>query len=542
MLRQYELIDKVKAYDDHTDETLLNKAYVFALRAHGAQKRESGDPFFSHPVEVAGILADFKFDYLTVVAALLHDTVEDTEVSLKDIEQHFGSEVAFVVDSVTKLSRLELRSKNSQQAENFRKLVLAMAEDIRVLFVKLADRLHNMRTLYYIKDPLRRQKIAQETLDIYAPLASRVGVQKMKEQFEDLAFKELQPQDYDNLSKKLQKIVSSVEDPIANIVHDLDDLMKSSGLKARIFGRVKTPYSIWTKMKAHNLLFDQLCDILAFRVIVTTLPDCYRALGILHCAYRVIPGRFRDYISTPKSNQYQSLHTSVMSPQHQRIEVQIRTEEMDRSAEYGIAAHWTYKQGLRSYDGKRYQWIRNLLQMLQQAKNPEEFLANTKLEMYRDQVFCFTDHGDLMILPKGVTPIDFAYAIDTWQGDHVVEAKINGRDQPLWTSLKSGDQVEIITSDTQTPSAAWEDFVVTGKAHSRIRQFLRLQQQKQGIQQGQDLLQAAATRRGLSLEEPRLNAAAKHFDYDNCFELFEAISEGLVAADEVIEYLIGEQD
>ncbi|MDR1908001.1 MAG: RelA/SpoT family protein [Holosporales bacterium] len=473
MLRQYELVELVKAYDPGINENLLNKAYVFSLRAHGTQVRESGDPYFSHPVEVAGTLAELKLDHITIAAALLHDTVEDTVATLDDIEKNFGEQVAFLVGGVTKLSKLSFTSDNAAQAENFRKLVLAMADDIRVLLIKLADRQHNMLTLHYIKDPNRRKKIAQETLDIFAPLASRVGLQNMKEKFEDLAFKELNPQAYESTYNRLNNLSLSSDEPIKEIVDDLKSVLDKANISARVFGRVKTPYSIWKKMLTRNTTFEQLCDILAFRIVVKTLPECYQALGILHNSYWVIPGRFKDYISTPKVNNYQSLHTAVISPKYQRMEIQIRTEKMDMIAEYGIAAHWQYKQNVHAHDGTQYQWIRSLLQLMKQTNNPNEFLENTKMEMFQDQVFCFTERGELIVLPKGVTPIDFAYAIDSWTGDHVSDVNINGKSMPLRTVLKNGDQVQIITSESQTPLPSWEEFVRTGRARARIRQFLK---------------------------------------------------------------------
>lgn len=537
MLRQFELVEKVKAYDPAVNEDLLNKAYVFSLRAHGTQVRESGDPFFSHPVEVAGILTEFKFDHFTIAAALLHDTVEDTVATLQDIRDAFGPEIAELVDGVTKLSKLELTSENTKQAENFRKLILAMANDIRVLFVKLADRLHNMQTLYYIKDPLRRQKIAKETLDIYAPLASRVGVQQMKEVLEDLAFKELNRQAYETTHNRLQYLCGSSTQPIDEIVENLKELMNKAGIQARIFGRIKTPYSIWKKMITRNTTFEQLCDIMAFRVIVKTLPECYQALGILHSSYWVIPGRFKDYISTPKVNNYQSLHTAIVSPKYQRIEVQIRTEEMDLAAEYGIAAHWQYKQNIHAHDGKQYQWLRGLLQILEQTNNPEEFLENTKLEMFQDQVFCFTERGELIILPKGVTPIDFAYAVDSWIGDHVSGVKINGKQMPLRTILQNGDQVEIITSEDQTPLPAWERIVCTGKARARIRQFIRMQRQTQMVKKGKESLNKALQEQSIEATESDLLQVCEQFNWHSVDDLYSSIGESVVSIEEIIETL-----
>lgn len=540
MLRQFELVDIVKSYDANADEKLLNRAYVYSLRAHGTQKRESGDPFFSHPVEVAGILTQFKFDSLTIAAALLHDTVEDTVATIEDIEKNFGSEVAHVVDGVTKISKLELKSENTKQAENLRKLVLAMASDIRVLFVKLADRLHNMRTLHFIKNPERRRRIARETLDIYAPLASRVGVQKIKETFEDLAFHELNPQAYEMMDKRLNYLRTESGswkgDPVQEIVENFQTLLAKAGIEARILGRIKTPYSIWHKMVTRNMTFEQLCDILAFRIIVKTIPECYQVLGILHCSYWVIPGRFKDYISTPKMNNYQSLHTAVISPKYQRIEVQIRTEEMDLAAEYGLAAHWQYKQNVHAYDGKQYPWVRGLLQIIEQTDNPEEFLEDTKLEMFQDQVFCFTERGEMIILPKGVTVIDFAYAVDAEIGDHLVEAKINGRPKPLKSVLQNGDQVELVTSVQQAPQPEWIAFVSSGKARAHIRQALRLQHKKEAIEEGRKRLQSAWP----ALAEERnetLEALLPALECSTLEDLYEAVGNDLIPVEEITERL-----
>ncbi|MDR2464372.1 MAG: RelA/SpoT family protein [Holosporales bacterium] len=472
MLRQFELVDLVRSYDPEIDEDLLNKAYVFSLKAHGAQMRESGAPFFSHPVEVAGILATLKLDYITIVAALLHDTVEDTVATLDDLKQHFGNKVVDLVNGVTKLSNLEIKAVNAEQAENFRKLVLAMAADIRVLLIKIADRMHNMQTLHFIKDKQRRVKIAIETLDIYAPLASRVGLQKIKEALEDLAFKELHENAYEVVCTRLKNLCAFSEEPIEEIATELKTILERTNIKARVFGRIKTPYSIWKKMITRNTTFEQLCDVLAFRIIVQTLPECYQVLGVLHNSYWVIPGRFKDYISTPKENNYQALHTAVISPRYQRVEIQIRTEQMDLSAEYGIAAHWQYKQDIHAHDGTQYQWIRNLLQAMEQADNPNEFLENTKLEMFQDQVFCFSEEGELFILPKGVTPIDFAYAISTWSGDHISAVSINGKSMPLQTIIQNGDQLSITTSEEQKTCSSWGNFVRTGQARSRIRNLV----------------------------------------------------------------------
>ena len=464
MIRQYELVERVKAYDPTADEGALNRAYVFSLKAHGAQIRASGDPYFSHPLEVAGILTGLKLDCDTIVTALLHDTVEDTLASLDEIENHFGSPVARLVDGVTKLSQLELQSDQTKYAENFRKFVLAMSKDIRVLLVKLADRLHNMRTLSFIENGDKRRRIANETMDIYAPLAERIGLQMIKEELEDLAFAEINMDARNSVQARLDFLRAKAGDVVPRILAALREMLAGHRLRAVVEGREKRLYSIWRKMEIKNIAFEQLSDIVAFRIIVDSEADCYRALGFVHGAYPMVPGKFKDYISTPKPNGYRSLHTSVMGPESQRIEIQIRTREMHEEAELGVAAHWAFKQTEAGSDGKQYRWLRELLDILDNAAGPEDFLEHTKLEMFRDQVFCFTPHGDLINLPRDATPVDFAYAVHSEVGDTCVGAKINGRSTPLRTELENGDQVEIITSGAQTPSPSWENFVVTGKA------------------------------------------------------------------------------
>jgi GTP pyrophosphokinase len=392
-----------------------------------------------------------------------------------------------------------------------------------------------MQTLEYIKDSNRRKKIAQETIDVYAPLASCVGVQQIKEPLEDMAFKELNRSAYNTTHARLKFLQASSEHPLEDVINDLTDILASTGIHARILGRIKTPYSIWHKMVARNATFEQLCDILAFRVIVQTLPECYQVLGIFHNSFWVVPGRFKDYISTPKVNHYQSIHTTVVSPKHQRIEIQIRTEEMDLAAEYGIAAHWQYKQGVNSHEGTQYPLVRNLLQILGQANNPEEFLENTKLEMYHDQVFCFTESGDLLSLPKGVTVVDFAYAVGTYMGDHVSEAKINGKLMPLRTVLQNGDQVEIITSQDQTPQSTWENFVCTGKAKARIRQFIRTQYEQKMLQIGEKIIQNELLLRNITQDILNSRALLNYFDCANINELYIAIGENLFPLEIVVK-------
>jgi GTP diphosphokinase / guanosine-3',5'-bis(diphosphate) 3'-diphosphatase len=534
MMRQFELVERVKAYDPAADEAAINRAYVFSMKAHGSQLRASGDPYFSHPIEVAGILAGMKLDAASIVTALLHDTVEDTVATLEDIERLFGPEIARLVDGVTKLSRLELQSDQTKQAENFRKLVLAMSEDIRVLLVKLADRLHNMRTLHFLKDEERRRRIARETMEIYAPLAERIGMQDMKDELEDLAFAELHPEARASIMARLSFLREKGEGLVERIMDELKETLTGHGLAAEVSGREKTPYSVWRKMQQKNVGFEQLSDIMAFRVVVDTVEQCYQALGIIHSRYPVVPGRFKDYISTPKPNNYRSLHTGVIGPERQRIEMQIRTREMHEVAELGVAAHWVYKQDAPRTEGRQYRWLRELLDILEHAPDPQEFLEHTKLEMFQDQVFCFTPKGDLIALPRAATPVDFAYAVHSVIGDTCVGAKINGRLAPLRTQLANGDQVEVITSKAQTPSPTWERFVVTGKARARIRRFIRTQQRQQYLDLGKAILQKAFRHEGHDFTEKALDEVLKTFNCASVEDLYVAVGEGLATGREVV--------
>ncbi len=535
MIRQFELLEQVKAYDPGADEDALNRAYVFAMKAHGVQKRASGDPYFSHPLEVAGILTAYKLDSASIVTALLHDTIEDTPATLKEIEHQFGKEVARLVNGVTKLTRIELQSDHATQAENFRKLVLAMSEDIRVLLVKLADRLHNMRTLHHIEDPEKRRRIATETTDIYAPLAERIGMQEMKTELEDLAFAEINPDVRNSILARLDFLRKQGGDLVARIITQLGTTLAEAGIKAAVVGREKTPYSVWRKMWHQEVGFERLSDIMAFRVIVDSVEECYRTLGVVHSAYAVVPDRFKDYISTPKPNGYRSLHTGVFGPERQRIEMQIRTREMHEIAEHGVAAHWIYKQGASRTDGRQYRWIRELLDILETAAGPEEFLEHTKLEMFRDQVFCFTPRGDLINLPRGATAVDFAYAVHSEVGDNCVGAKINGRMMPLRTRLGNGDQVEIITSKAQTPSPTWERFVVTGKARSRIRRFIRSKERDQYVQLGRAILDRAFQEEGYEFSNKALKGVLKVFKVGDADDLCADVGAGHHTGRDVVE-------
>jgi guanosine-3',5'-bis(diphosphate) 3'-pyrophosphohydrolase len=534
MIRQFELVERVQSYDPDADEDMLNRAYVFGLKKHGTQLRASGDPYFSHPVEVAGILAEMKLDTSSIVTGLLHDTLEDTDATRDEIAGLFGENIARMVDGVTKLSRLEVQSESTKEAENLRKLVLAMSSDIRVLLVKLADRLHNMRTLGHIKDPARRKRIARETMDLYAPLASRIGMERVKRDLEELAFAELNPDGRASVQARLGYLREQGEQLVPQIEAELVRTLKDGGLEGHVTGREKTPYSIWRKMQKKEVSFEQLSDIMAFRIVVPGIADCYQALGLLHGKYQVVPGRFKDYISVPKPNGYRSLHTGVIGPQGQRIEIQIRTEEMQDQAERGVAAHWIYKDGAPSKEAPQYAWLRGLVDILDKAPNPEEFLEHTKLEMFQDQVFCFTPKGKLIALPRGATPIDFAYAVHSQVGDTCVGAKINGRMLPLRTQLANGDQVEIITSKAQTPSPTWERFAVTGKARAAIRRFIRSRQHAQYLQLGRSLLDKAFHEEGYEVTEKGLDGIKANFKMTNAEDLIANVGAGVTSAREVL--------
>jgi len=541
VLRQYELVEMVKGYDPSADEELLNRAYVYAMRAHGQQRRANGDPYFHHPVEVAGILAQLRLDSASIATGLLHDTIEDTGATLDEIRRLFGPVVARLVDGVTKLNKIQLQSAQTAQAENFRKLLLAMSEDIRVLLVKLADRLHNMRTLHFIEDPEKRRRIAAETMEIYAPLAERIGMDRLKAELEDLAFEQLWPDARESVLHRLQQLRRDDTDLIDRIIAKLRETLAKAGIEAEVLGREKSPLSIWRKMQRKNISFEQLADIMAFRITVGSVSECYAALGVIHADYAMLPGRFKDFISTPKPNGYRSLHTTIIGPEQRKTEVQIRTRQMHEIAELGVAAHWAYKQHENPvHEGRQYRWIRELLEILEQTSGPEDFLENTKLAMFRDQVFCFTPRGDLIALPGGATPVDFAYAVHSEVGDHCVGAKVDGRMVQLSTELKNGDQVEIITSRNAGPSAAWERFVVTGKARARIRRYLRTKQRADFIERGRDVLTRMARAEQVRLTEKKIEQAATALGQKSGDDMLAAIGDRSLAPRTVLETMAPE--
>jgi GTP diphosphokinase / guanosine-3',5'-bis(diphosphate) 3'-diphosphatase len=539
IIRQFELTEKVLAYDPRADTALLDAAYVLAMQAHGAQRRDNGDPYISHPVAVADILAGYRLDTGSIITGLLHDVIEDTPVTLAQIEQRFGSDVAGLVDGVTKLTRLELQSDRTKQAENFRKLVLALSKDIRVLLVKLADRLHNMRTLHFVTDQGRRQRIARETMEIYAPLAGRIGMDAIKSELQSLAFAQLEPEAFDTIQARLNFLRGQGADIIEEVRQELIRVCRAAGVTSiEVLGREKSPYSIWEKMQHRNVAYEQLSDIMAFRVLVPTRDDCYMALGAVHSAFPVIAGRFKDYISTPKANGYQSIHTGVTlrEPRNQKIEVQIRTFAMHDVAENGVAAHWLYKDhdATVAADLQRFRWVQDLLEILENSQAADEFLENTKLELYHDQVFCFTPKGELIQLPRGATSVDFAYAVHSQVGDTCVGAKINGRLMPLRYELQNGDQVEIMTARGGTPSPQWERFVVTGKARARIRRFVAQQQRTINREQGRAVLAKAFRQEGLDGSERALEPALKVLKCLTIDDLYVAVASGHIGPKDVV--------
>jgi len=545
MMRQYELVERVTKYDPDADEDLLNRAYVYAMKAHGNQKRASGEAYFNHPLEVAAILTEMKLDSATIAAALLHDTVEDTEATEQEIEEKFGKEIASLVDGLTKIAKLDLVTKEAAQAENLRKLLLAMSRDVRVLLVKLADRLHNMRTLEHVK-PDKRVRIAQETMDIYAPLAGRMGMQAVRDELEDIAFKVLNPDAYKIIIDRLAKLHADSGGILKSIEQELTQKLVENGIKAEVYGREKRPFSIFRKMERKLLSLGQLSDIFGFRVIVGTVDQCYRALGIIHRTYRAVPGRFKDYISTPKQNDYRSIHTTVIGPHHMRVEMQIRTRLMHEIAERGVAAHAIYKDApdaKEALDGFKapaaesnaYRWLRHLVEMLQEGESPREFLEHTKLELFHDQVFCFTPKGKLIALPKGATPIDFAYAVHTSVGDSCVGAKVNGSHAPLVTELQNGDEVEIIRSKAQVPPAAWESIVVTGKARASIRRAARAAIRKQYAGLGRKIVERAFERAGHEFSEEKMKAALHRLAQQNIEDMLASVGRGEIPSANVLK-------
>lgn len=540
-LRQFELLERVRAYDPTVDESLINRAYVYATVKHGSQLRHSGDPYFAHPIQVAGILTEYKLDAATIVAGLLHDTVEDTDATREEIEKMFGAQVADLVEGVTKLSQLEVLSEENKQAQNLQKFILAMSRDVRVLIVKLADRLHNMRTLEHIPKPEKRRRIALETLEIYAPLARRIGMEKMARELEGLAFHEAFPEAEAAINARLEQLRLEKGANVAIISQTIMEVFEFAGIDARVFGREKQVFSIWRKLQRKSIEFSDLADVYAFRVIVNTADDCYRALGLIHQTWRCVPDQLEDYISNRKSNGYRSIHTTIIGPGNVRVEIQIRTEEMDRIAEVGVAAHWRYKNEAYGFDEElaasagldAREATRSLLEIAEHGGDPEEFLEHAKLEMYQDNVFAFTPKGALIPLPQGATPLDFAYAVHSDVGNRCTGAKINGDERPLRTVLRNGDVVEIIVGDKVAPVPGFEGLTKTGRAKAAQRRLQRQAQREEFGRLGRDLVQHALHRYGHELADTVLKQAAERLGKQDEEDLFIAVGEGALKASAV---------
>lgn len=530
MLTSAQLIDLIHSYDPGANADFIRKAYIFAMESHGMQKRASGSPYFYHPAEVARILAELHMDVPTVVTGLLHDVLEDTNVSFEEIEEIFGAEIAFLIEGVTKLSKISYTSSKARQAENFRKFLIAITQDIRVLIVKLVDRLHNMRTLNYVTSIEKRKRIALESLEIYAPLAERIGMNAIKDEIEDIAFYNIHPNEYRAISIKLDQIRNKDANFVQNTILELKKLFSEAQILASISGREKKAYSIWKKMQKQNVSLEQINDIIAFRIIVETIQECYLSLGVIHTNFQIMPGRFKDYISIPKLNNYRSLHTTVIGPFKQPIEVQIRTKEMHKVAEDGIAAHWSYKNGevvAKNNDPKNYNWIKSLITILKNSGTPDEFMDNSKLEMFEDEVFCFTTNGDLITLPKGATAIDFAYEIHTDVGNTCIGVQINGKMAPLKTILRNGDRVDILTSPYQHPEASWDNFVVTGKAHSCIKKFIRSQERGEFIALGLQLTKYIFSCANINFSENLIHL--RQFGCDSLNVFYYNVGKGIIS-------------
>ncbi len=542
MIEADDLITLVRNYNPKTNALLIEQAYLFGSAAHDGQVRQSGEPYFTHPIAVAAILAEMQLDDATLVTALLHDTIEDTRRTYRDVEETFGDEIAEMVDGVTKLTNLQLSSTETKQAENFRKLFMAMSKDLRVILVKLADRLHNMRTIKSMRSEKQAQK-ARETMDIYAPLAGRMGMQWMREELEDLAFQVLNPDGRVSIIRRFITLQKETGDVVKRITDDIEAVLEKAGIDAEVMGRAKKPFSIWRKMQEKDQGFSRLSDIYAFRVVTNSEADCYAVMGAIHQRWRAVPGRFKDYISQPKSNGYRSLHTTVSGRDGRRVEMQIRTREMHEVAETGVAAHWSYRDGVRAenpFAVDPARWISTLTERFVNEDDHDEFLEHVKLEMYQDQVFCFTPKGEVVKLPRGATPLDFAYAIHTRIGDSCVGAKVDHIRVPLWTRLKNGQSIEILTAEGQRPQATWIDIVATGRAKAAIRRSLREEDRERFVKLGKELARLAFEKIGKRATDKALATAAKQLGLEGRKELLACIGSAEVAARDVIRTLYPE--
>jgi len=542
MLTINDLVDRVRTYQPGADVDLIARAYAYGEKYHEGQTRKSGDAYFSHPASVAGIITELRLDTASVCAGLLHDVVEDTLATTDDIERDFGQEVAFLVDGVTKLSKINFASKEDRQAENFRKMVVAMARDIRVLLVKLCDRVDNMRTLQHMK-PEAQERIARETMEIYAPLANRLGIQSFKSELEDLSFKYLEPDAFTEISQAIQKSKRERDKYIENVCKTLASRLAEQGFQSDVTGRAKHVYSIWRKMKSQQCGIDQIHDLIAFRVLVESVSDCYAALGVVHSMWLPVPGRFKDYVALPKPNMYQSLHTTVIGPGRERVEIQIRTHEMHRVAERGIAAHWKYKErggGVADSDAQKFGWLRQLVEWQKELKDPAEFLEGVKVDLFQDEVYVFTPKGDVRVFPRGASPIDFAYAIHSQLGDQITGARVNGKLEPLRYKLKSGDVIEVLSSPNQHPSKDWLEFAGTTRAKAKIRNYLRAAEREKSQKLGRELLERELHKAGVSLakllrNEAELRQVMEKLHVGNQEEFFVLIGYGKISPQDVID-------
>jgi GTP pyrophosphokinase len=548
MLLLDDLVSRVRHYHPNADVDLLEKAYLFSANAHRGQMRKSGDPYFIHPTSVAGVITELRLDVASICAGLLHDVAEDTEVSIPEIEKEFGREISTLVDGVTKLGNLTFQSKEDKQAENFRKMLIAMARDIRVLLIKLCDRLDNMRTMDAMKQEAQ-ERISRETMEIYAPLANRLGISWMKSELEDLAFKYLEPDAYKSLTEKVQKTKKEQDSYINEVVKAIELRLAEHGFAVDVAGRSKHYYSIFRKMKSQQCEYEQVYDVLAFRVLTESVADCYAALGVIHSKWTPVPGRFKDYIALPKPNMYQSLHTTVIGPGHERIEIQIRTHEMHRVAEQGIAAHWRYKErnqgpggGVAEDEAKKFTWLRQLMEFQKELKDPAEFIDSVKVDLFQDEVYVFTPKGEVRVFPRGATPIDFAYAVHTQVGDHCTGARINGAIVPLRYKLRNGDSVEIITKPDQHPSKDWLELAVTSRAKSKIRNYVRADERDRSRNLGEELLERELHKVGVSLSklvknEPEIKRVVEELKLSSIEEVYIGLGYGKISPQQFIETL-----
>ena len=536
------IINTVKLYDPHVNSNQITKAYEFSKKAHDKQIRASGVPFLEHPIQVAKLLTEIKLDGPSIVTGLLHDTVEDTQVKISQIEKIFGKEITYLVEGLTKINKISLKRNNLSSSENFGKLLLATSQDIRVILIKLADRLHNMRTLHYFKDANKKYRIAYETQEIYAPLAQRLGIKEWQDELEDYAFKVVNPDVRKSIIERLNYLNKKDETIIDDINISLEKLLNKEGIDVKIEGRLKNPYSIWLKIKRKNITFEQLSDIMAFRLIVNSSRSCYQTLGLIHKSFPMVPGRFKDFISVPKSNGYRSIHTTIIGPKNKKIEIQIRSKAMHEISEYGVAAHWKYKSpdAVKEKDSKEYQWLHDLVEIIDQASSPDEFLNDTRMQMFKDNVYVFTPKGDIFEMPKNSTPIDFAYAIHSEIGDTCIGTKINGKMQPLTVKLNNGDQVEIVTSKNSSPSPIWERFAVTSKVRSRIRKFIRSQRRDEYLKFGKEIIISAFKNEKMSFNEDVMKSITKKFNCKNKEDLYELIGAGNITTTSVIKSIYPE--